>query len=117
MLTGNILMLLALGIFFYFLFKHSGDCCGGHNHGGLGQDDADPREHDDHNHQGMDGPGRAGTFTASSGSLRDPVCGMEIGASLAYPSSEHRGRTFHFCSDQCRKIFDLNPNKFIESMH
>ena len=26
----------------------------------------------------------------------------------------HLGRTFYFCSDKCRKIFDLNPNKYIQ---
>jgi len=27
-------------------------------------------------------------------------------------SGRYLGRTFRFCSERCRKLFDLNPNKY-----
>ena len=47
--------------------------------------------------------------------LRDPVCGMEVKKNSTSLVSDHFGRTFHFCSEQCRKLFDINPNKYVGS--
>ncbi|HEX4188144.1 MAG TPA: permease [Solirubrobacteraceae bacterium] len=36
----------------------------------------------------------------------DPTCGMKVDRSTAL-SSERAGRTFHFCSEHCRRAFEL----------
>lgn len=44
-----------------------------------------------------------------SGFWRDPVCGMLLHASKARElgfKSEHQGKTYYFCSDQCKRQFD-----------
>jgi len=39
----------------------------------------------------------------------DPVCGMTIDPSKAAGKSEHKGTTYFFCSDHCKKTFDADP--------
>lgn len=46
---------------------------------------------------------------------RDPVCGEKIYAPAVQHHSEHFGRTYHFCSNKCMRIFDLNPGRFTSS--
>jgi Cu(I)/Ag(I) efflux system membrane fusion protein len=46
---------------------------------------------------------------------KDPVCGMQVSveeAVAAGRTSEHRGRTYYFCSDGCRETFEKAPQKF-----
>jgi len=105
MISGGILWLLALGVFFYFMVRSSGGCCGGNDHEHNG--------HDDHAHQRSAMVEQNDNFAATAGSPRDPACGMTVAGGDS-PTSEHGGRTFRFCSEQCRKLFDLNPAKFAE---
>jgi Cu(I)/Ag(I) efflux system membrane fusion protein len=44
-----------------------------------------------------------------AGPVKDPVCGMEVDPAKAAGQSEHNGRTYYFCSQQCKKDFDKNP--------
>jgi trehalose synthase len=44
--------------------------------------------------------------------LRDPVCGMALGAELRLPRADHEGRPFAFCSEGCRARFLLDPGRF-----
>jgi Cu(I)/Ag(I) efflux system membrane fusion protein len=56
----------------------------------------------------------AGVFGAAA---KDPVCGMEIDeakAKAAGKSSAHGGRTFYFCSDQCKSKFEHEPAHYAE---
>lgn len=39
----------------------------------------------------------------------DPVCGMRIKPADAAGTSEHAGKTVHFCSAGCKRRFDANP--------
>ncbi len=42
----------------------------------------------------------------------DPICGMEVDrgkATTAGRTSAYRGKTYYFCSDQCKRQFDANP--------
>ena len=39
----------------------------------------------------------------------DPVCGMTIDTSTAAATSEHDGKTFHFCGMGCKQVFDQDP--------
>ena len=50
-----------------------------------------------------------------SAPTRDPVCGMEIDQGKARADGKtvaHQGRTFYFCSDQCKKTFEGSPAKY-----
>jgi YHS domain-containing protein len=46
----------------------------------------------------------------------DPVCGMVVDpmtARAANRVSEHKGKTYYFCADMCKKRFDANPGAFL----
>ena len=43
---------------------------------------------------------------------RDPVCGMNIDAKDAAATSQHQGRTYYFCSTNCKEKFDQNPQQY-----
>ena len=101
MMYGNILFLLVIGVVIYMMMKKGGGCCGGHDHGG--HDSSGSNKDADHAHH-ME------IETPEKGTYNDPVCGMEVRDHSIV--SRHLGKTFHFCSEQCRKIFDLNPTKF-----
>jgi membrane fusion protein, copper/silver efflux system len=56
----------------------------------------------------------AGVQGASS---KDPVCGMDVDearSKAAGKTLEHGGKTFYFCSDQCRSRFEKSPERFTE---
>ncbi len=46
---------------------------------------------------------------------QDPVCGLQVSVKKAAKSgwrSVYKGRTYYFCSDECRAKFDENPGKY-----
>lgn len=45
----------------------------------------------------------------------DPVCGMEVEASTAAASVIHEGKTFYFCSVDCKKEFEKDKAKYAAS--
>lgn len=45
--------------------------------------------------------------------VRDPVCGMDIDPATAAGKSEHKGRTYYFCSPGCKRSFDKDPEKYL----
>jgi len=42
----------------------------------------------------------------------DPVCGMEVNTQDAAGTTQHRGQTYYFCSEDCKKKFDQNPEQY-----
>ncbi len=40
---------------------------------------------------------------------KDPICGMAVDESTAL-HAEHKGKTFYFCSEGCRKKFLAKPD-------
>ena len=112
MTISSILWFLAIGVVFYFVLKNGG-CCGGHSDQG----------HGGHNH----GAGHAGGTGGSHSSdfrgpmelqmTKDPVCGMAVAEGDTSLTSEYMHRTFHFCSERCRKLFDLHPNNYVKPVH
>jgi Cu(I)/Ag(I) efflux system membrane fusion protein len=49
---------------------------------------------------------------------QDPVCGLQVSvkkAAQAGRTSVYGGRTYYFCSDECKAKFDENPGKFAVS--
>ena len=112
---GSFLWIAAIGALFYYMLSKGGGCCGGdHDHG--------DRMHDDHkDHDSNDGHAAhheqiEDKHPSKSIDLKDPVCGMEVKKNSTALVSDHFGRTFYFCSEQCRKLFDINPNKYIGSL-
>jgi len=59
---------------------------------------------------------RAAAANASHRALEhDVVCGMDVDPAKARKAgliSQHDGRTYYFCSDDCKKQFDADPAKF-----
>ena len=44
--------------------------------------------------------------------VKDPVCGMMIDRDTAAAKSQYQGRTFYFCSVECKGKFDAAPDRF-----
>jgi YHS domain-containing protein len=114
---GSFLWIAGIGALFYYMMSKGGGCCGGgHNHGDHKQDDHKEHGSGDeqvsHHEQLEDKPPSQSEFSK----LKDPVCGMEVKKNSTSLVSDHFGHTFHFCSEQCRKLFDINPNKYIGSL-
>lgn len=111
MTMSTLLWIVGIGVFFYLMRKSGGGCCGGHDHGETGG-------HGEHgsstNNMGSDHDQRPKKLNFSRNETgKDPVCGMKPGNHSIVRN--HLGRTFHFCSEQCGKVFDLNPNKYIKT--
>jgi len=45
---------------------------------------------------------------------RDPVCGMEITSANVGATAEYGGRTYFFCSLDCKEAFMADPEEFAE---
>ncbi len=45
---------------------------------------------------------------------RDPVCGMDVDENKAQLRSEHTGKTYYFCSQSCKEVFEKNPRRFVD---
>lgn len=48
-----------------------------------------------------------------NGTLKDPVCGMEVTYESAQARSEYDGETYYFCSLDCKETFDRDPEKYV----
>lgn len=45
--------------------------------------------------------------------VKDPVCGMTVEESEALFRLEHEGRTYYFCSQDCKEEFEANPEDYV----
>ena len=45
----------------------------------------------------------------------DPVCGMIVEIATAHFISEYRDKTYYFCASGCKRSFDKEPGKYIET--
>ena len=43
---------------------------------------------------------------------KDPVCGMSVDTNKAQDTSTYMGKTYYFCSSECKKTFDQRPAQF-----
>jgi membrane fusion protein, copper/silver efflux system len=46
----------------------------------------------------------------------DPVCGMQVDrakSEAAGRTRSYRGRSYHFCSESCARLFDASPSKYV----
>ncbi|MDA8107945.1 MAG: YHS domain-containing protein [Betaproteobacteria bacterium] len=83
--------ILLWGVLFFVLMRFG---CGAHIMGG-------------HGHHGGQGGG-----DDAGGTVKDPVCGMDVEPGKAAAASVYRGRTHYFCSTSCRDKFEKDPAKF-----
>jgi YHS domain-containing protein len=44
---------------------------------------------------------------------RDPVCGMDVEIARAPATVDYEGRTYYFCSVQCKQDFERQPQMYI----
>jgi YHS domain-containing protein len=111
---GGFLWIAALGVLFYYMMSKGAGCCGGPKHNDQNRDNHKEHENSSEHvtHIELLEDDQASGVTE----LRDPVCGMELKKNSTPLISDHFGRTFHFCSEQCRKLFDINPNKYVGSL-
>jgi xanthine dehydrogenase accessory factor len=47
---------------------------------------------------------------------RDPVCGMTVEIATAHFTSQYEGTTYYFCAAGCKRSFDKEPQKYIQTM-
>lgn len=45
--------------------------------------------------------------------VTDPVCGVEIDAEKAVAVLEFDGQLQHFCSLECRRLFEAHPDHYV----
>jgi Cu+-exporting ATPase len=43
---------------------------------------------------------------------KDPVCGMAVDEKKAAATASYEGRTYHFCSEGCKRKFEQEPKKY-----
>ncbi|RPJ78202.1 MAG: YHS domain-containing protein [Acidobacteria bacterium] len=46
--------------------------------------------------------------------VKDPVCGMKIDPAKAKGKTEHKGKTYYFCSDDCKTKFEKDPAQYAD---
>ena len=46
----------------------------------------------------------------------DPVCMMEITPDSAEAQLVYEGETIYFCCDECKRIFDADPETFLDEI-
>ena len=42
----------------------------------------------------------------------DPVCGVRVDEAESAGTVRYEGRTYHFCSEQCRAKFDADAERY-----
>jgi xanthine dehydrogenase accessory factor len=45
----------------------------------------------------------------------DPVCGMTVEIAAAHFTSEYNGKNYYFCAAGCKRSFDKEPGKYLQS--
>jgi P-type Cu+ transporter len=58
-------------------------------------------------------PEKTASEKATTPLVKDPVCNMDVDPATAAGSSEHKGRTYYFCSLGCVKRFNAGPEKYL----
>jgi YHS domain-containing protein len=44
---------------------------------------------------------------------KDPVCGMQVSPKTAAGEAKHQGKSYYFCSAQCREAFNAEPGRYV----
>ncbi len=43
---------------------------------------------------------------------RDPVCGKTVEETTSTIQCDYEGKTFHFCSEECKEVFQTDPGPY-----
>jgi YHS domain-containing protein len=54
------------------------------------------------------------TGSASPATVKDVVCGMDIDPKDAVGKVEYPGKTYYFCSDECKAKFEKAPTQYVK---
>jgi YHS domain-containing protein len=46
--------------------------------------------------------------------VKDPVCGMTIDPAKAGGKADYKGKTYYFCSNDCKTKFQKDPAKYAD---
>jgi 3-hydroxybutyryl-CoA dehydratase len=46
---------------------------------------------------------------------RDPVCGTELKLRKEQAEFQYQGKTYRFCSRECRDLFADNPTEYVKA--
>lgn len=46
--------------------------------------------------------------------VKDPVCGMDVDEKAAQWKSAYKGKTYYFCAERCKQVFDKKPERFVK---
>ncbi|MBK9099459.1 MAG: YHS domain-containing protein [bacterium] len=46
--------------------------------------------------------------------VHDPVCGMEIKDVFKAEKLDYQGKTYYFCSNDCKSKFQQSPEKYVK---
>jgi len=46
----------------------------------------------------------------------DVVCGMKVDPANAPAKSQYNGQTYYFCSTECKKQFDADPQRYTKNV-
>ncbi|MBO3801813.1 MAG: YHS domain-containing protein [Thermoproteota archaeon] len=49
--------------------------------------------------------------------VKDPVCKMEVEPNKTQWKTTYEGVTYYFCSEDCLKTFQNNPQKYVGNVH
>jgi len=44
---------------------------------------------------------------------KDPVCNMNVDEKKSAATSIYKGKTYYFCSENCREEFKQDPEKYL----
>jgi len=44
----------------------------------------------------------------------DPICKMEVNEKDAKYTSDYKGIKYYFCAPGCKKMFDADPQKYLD---
>lgn len=47
--------------------------------------------------------------------VKDPVCNMEFDSGRATAQTTYQGQEYYFCSEECRRAFEENPDQYTGS--
>jgi Cu+-exporting ATPase len=47
--------------------------------------------------------------------IKDPVCGMTVNPQQAAASIQYKGKTYYFCSQMCKMMFEREPEKYAQT--
>jgi len=53
-----------------------------------------------------------GRFRSDVVTARDPVCGQVVEVEAA-PTASFKGQSYYFCAEQCLKLFEANPHRYV----